>query len=509
MIVFSSSIPRESARIWRARESCPSIFASFWRRRRELPPINPDLCHSASVPPLKLRKALLKPGLIPLLDRLAEALGCRWGVYDLHQTLIGGQEVSGETFPITAENEVVGYLQSSAPGAEGLAQLLNYVCQEELTQRCLARETLQRYEEVNFLSDFAGKIAACVDLEEVVKIIDQELQQSLPATATFILLSGAHGQILDPIPLGNGAWQAHLDRLRPLFERVIGADQAEILNNISPLDPSLGEEQQIASLICAPLKIQNQTIGVLGVGHRNPIQYSSEDLNILLTCAPQIAAAIQTVQYYETLKEYSLTLEHRVIERTLELELAKKELEVANQELERLAIYDELTGIPNRRYFNQYLAQEWRHCLREQISLSLIVCDVDYFKLYNDCYGHLAGDRGLRQVALVISESLRRSTDFVARFGGEEFVIVLPYTQREGAYQVALRIQENIALAKIVHDKSPLGPHLTVSLGIASAIPVRHYSPQALLKLADQALFDAKAAGRNQIASKVLSFRLV
>lgn len=420
-----------------------------------------------------------------------------------------GGPAPGERYPISVDNEVLGYLQSPAPSAEGLAQLLNYACQEELAQKRLAWETLQRYEEVNFLSDFAGKIAACANLEEVVKIIDQELQQSFSATATFILLSNAHSQTLDPISFGNGAWRAHLDQLRPLFERVISADQAEILNNISPPAPILGEQKQIASLICAPLKIQNQTIGVLGIGHHQPIQYSSEDLNILLTCAPQIAAAIQTAQYYETLKEYSLTLEHRVTERTLELELAKKELELANQELERLAIYDELTGIPNRRYFNQYLSQEWRHCLREQSSLSLIVCDVDYFKLYNDCYGHPAGDQGLRQVAQVISQSLRRSTDFVARYGGEEFVIVLPYTQREGAYQVALRIQENIALEKIVHGDSPLGPYLTVSLGIASALPVRHHSPQALLKLADQALYEAKAAGRNQIASKVLSFRLV
>ncbi|MEB3173741.1 MAG: diguanylate cyclase, partial [Cyanobacteriota bacterium] len=450
------------------------------------------------MPPLKLRKALLKPGLIPLLDQLAAGLGCQWGVYDLNQTLIGGAEVSGPTFPITVENQVLGYLQSSAPSAEGLAQLLSFVCREDLAQKSLARETLQRYEEVNFLSDFAGKIAACANLEDVVKIIDQELQQSFPATATFILLTNVLNQTLDPISFGNGAWRAHLDQLRPLFERVMSADQAEILNNICQPDSSTNGQKQIASLICAPLKIQNQTIGVLGIGHHDPIQYSSEDLNILLTCAPQIAAAIQTAQYYETLKEYSLTLEHRVTERTLELELAKKELELANQELERLAIYDELTGIPNRRYFNQYLAQEWRHCLREQTSLSLIVCDVDYFKRYNDCYGHPAGDQGLRQVAQVISRSLRRSTDFVARYGGEEFVIVLPYTQQEGAYQVALRIQENIALEKIVHDQSPLGPHLTVSLGIASAIPVRHYSPQALLKLADQALYEAKAAGRNQ-----------
>jgi diguanylate cyclase (GGDEF)-like protein len=239
------------------------------------------------------------------------------------------------------------------------------------------------------------------------------------------------------------------------------------------------------------------------------MQYSSEDLNIFLTCTSQIAAAIQTAQYYETLREYSQTLEKRVTERTLELEQAKKELELANQDLEKLAIYDELTGIPNRRYFNQYLEQEWRHCLREQASLSLILCDVDYFKKYNDLYGHQAGDRALQAVAKILAHSLKRSTDFVARYGGEEFVVILSHTDREGAYQVALRIQDNMSTQRISHPDSPLCPYVTLSMGIASAVPSNSQAAESLFLAADRALYQAKQAGRNQIATKLLSFKLI
>jgi diguanylate cyclase (GGDEF)-like protein len=235
------------------------------------------------------------------------------------------------------------------------------------------------------------------------------------------------------------------------------------------------------------------------------MQYSSEDLNLFITLASQVAAAIQTAQYYEKLKGYSQTLEQRVIDRTQELEAAKQQLEKANQELKRLAVYDDLTAIPNRRYFNQYIQQEWRRCLRNQQSLSLILCDVDYFKNYNDYYGHQAGDECLRRVAAVISHSLKRSADLVARYGGEEFAIILPNTDAYGAYFLAERIQANLFAQAIPHEHSYSSSYLTLSLGIATAIPASPSSPEALLALADQALYDAKEHGRNQIRSRMLS----
>jgi diguanylate cyclase (GGDEF)-like protein len=171
-------------------------------------------------------------------------------------------------------------------------------------------------------------------------------------------------------------------------------------------------------------------------------------------------------------------------------------LRQANLELERLAALDSLTQIPNRRRFDEYLSVEWRQGQRDQTYLSLILCDVDCFKAYNDHYGHQAGDGCLRQVALAIHQTLR-SSDLVARYGGEEFAIVLPRTDIYQATLIAQRIHIRIASLKIPHGYSSASPYLTVSLGISSQIPDFASTPDTAIMAADIALYAAKAAGRN------------
>lgn len=191
----------------------------------------------------------------------------------------------------------------------------------------------------------------------------------------------------------------------------------------------------------------------------------------------------------------------------MELEFAKQQLEQVNQRLKHLAIYDELTQIPNRRYFTSYLEQEWRQCLRQKSPISLILCDVDYFKNYNDLYGHQMGDKCLQSVAKVIQNALKRPSDVLARYGGEEFIVILPYTDQSGAYTVGQRIHHCLAEAQISHADSPTSRYLTISLGIGTTVPLLHYHPSDLIKIADQALYAAKAAGRNQTKLKTLSFQ--
>ncbi|WNZ21591.1 diguanylate cyclase [Leptolyngbya sp. NK1-12] len=171
-------------------------------------------------------------------------------------------------------------------------------------------------------------------------------------------------------------------------------------------------------------------------------------------------------------------------------------LRQANLELERLASLDSLTQISNRRRFDEYLSVEWRQAHRDQTYLSLILCDVDCFKAYNDHYGHHAGDSCLQQVAQAIHQTLHAS-DLVARYGGEEFAIVLPQTDIYQAILMAKRIQSRISELKIPHDCSFISPYLTVSLGIWSQIPDFAYTPATAIMAADTALYAAKAAGRN------------
>jgi diguanylate cyclase (GGDEF)-like protein len=176
------------------------------------------------------------------------------------------------------------------------------------------------------------------------------------------------------------------------------------------------------------------------------------------------------------------------------------ELKRRGDMLERLAGLDGLTGIPNRRNFDQFLDAEWKRSIRYNHMISLIIMDIDYFKLYNDHYGHADGDECLKIVANVISKSMIRSTDLSARYGGEEFACVLPETDFEGALTTAKRIIESIQNLGIPHAQSKVADYVTVSIGVACITPQHNEKPLALIEMADKALYEAKGNGRNQIA---------
>lgn len=188
-------------------------------------------------------------------------------------------------------------------------------------------------------------------------------------------------------------------------------------------------------------------------------------------------------------------LEARVIERTSELQTAMDELEMANQRLQALSMQDGLTGIRNRRYFDEKLEGEWHRAIRNDTTIALLLIDIDFFKAFNDKYGHLAGDECLKSVAQVIEKTLTRPSDSVARYGGEEFAVILPDTGLDGAMHVA----ENIRLAVEQKGVAVEGGvvHVTISLGAAATRPQSHQEPQALIAIADQALYQAKSEGRN------------
>ena len=178
-------------------------------------------------------------------------------------------------------------------------------------------------------------------------------------------------------------------------------------------------------------------------------------------------------------------------------------LQTANQKLQQLAILDGLTGIANRRYFDLVLENEWQRLAREQKPLSLILCDVDHFKAYNDFYGHQQGDRCLQKIAQILARSTRRPADLAARYGGEEFAIVLPNTDGEGALHIARNIQQQLKEQQLVHQGSTVSDRVTCSMGIATTIPQGKQSIKELIEQSDRLLYQAKRTGRNQIISSV------
>ena len=197
-----------------------------------------------------------------------------------------------------------------------------------------------------------------------------------------------------------------------------------------------------------------------------------------------------------------LAILREVAEVRLELNQARAEIvrrQALERELERLAHSDGLTQIANRRYLDIVMEREWKRAERAHNGFSLIMCDIDYFKRYNDTYGHVAGDDCLRKVAQAISTTLRRPADFAARYGGEEFVVLLPDTDLNGALAVANQIRDAVAALQIAHEDGLSDGALTVSQGVASIVPTPVTSVLDLLDRADQALLRAKNAGRNCI----------
>ena len=180
--------------------------------------------------------------------------------------------------------------------------------------------------------------------------------------------------------------------------------------------------------------------------------------------------------------------------------LLYQEIKTANTELQKIAVRDALTNVFNRRYFDRQLSLEWRRLTRNPSPLSLIMCDIDHFKIYNDTYGHQQGDECLYQVARAIASCIRRSADFVCRYGGEEFAVVLPHTPLEGAVKVAEFINIRIQELNLEHANSPTSSIVTISLGVACIKPSRDSDAQHLIQNADRALYTAKSNGRNRLA---------
>lgn len=196
-------------------------------------------------------------------------------------------------------------------------------------------------------------------------------------------------------------------------------------------------------------------------------------------------------------------LESKVQERTLELNIALQELEEVNKELQEKNTLDELTGLYNRRFYDQKILAEYRRSRRNLTPLSLVVIDIDHFKAVNDNYGHLAGDECLIKVSACIKKCLRRSADIGCRYGGEEFCLILPETESSGALTLAEELRESIAACQISYNGIDI--KLTISCGISTYQQQKNIQPEHLFLTADQALYQAKNNGRNQVQQQIFA----
>jgi len=218
---------------------------------------------------------------------------------------------------------------------------------------------------------------------------------------------------------------------------------------------------------------------------RGPRCWQDTEIQFAKQLAVQFSVALD---HAELLDQYRLQSE--------QLNQTVAQLEQTNTQLEELTYQDGLTQIYNRRFFDYILDYEWKRAVRKGESLSLILFDLDYFKKYNDCYGHPAGDECLIKVAQAAQSVLKQATDLISRYGGEEFAVILPETDSSGAIQVAQQIRDAIRQLELPHPHQAL-PFVTVSVGVVTDVPEAARSPQVLVDRADQALYQAKKQGRN------------
>ncbi len=217
-------------------------------------------------------------------------------------------------------------------------------------------------------------------------------------------------------------------------------------------------------------------------------------LDYIVKSADTIRAMPHVVQ--RTMREWEHIARRRQVEE--KLKKINDQLIEANKKLEHLANIDSLTGVANRRNFMETFEKEWKRAQRTKLPLSLIMIDVDFFKAYNDNYGHQAGDECLKNIAALLKDSLARTGDVLARYGGEEFVVILPGTDLMGTSAVAERLRKKIEAAQMPHQVSTISDYVTVSLGTATTIPRGKESSEMLIAAADNALYKAKRNGRNR-----------
>jgi diguanylate cyclase (GGDEF)-like protein len=259
-------------------------------------------------------------------------------------------------------------------------------------------------------------------------------------------------------------------------------------------------------VIVQPLTAGDTALGYVAFTQQDPERYTAEVLRLDLSRTLEMIERRQEVARYATELEAVVTARTRALNTEISTRIkVEDDLRIVNAELRRLLHVDGLTRIANRSAFDKHLLEQWGDHLTDHKPLALLLVDVDYFKAYNDRYGHLSGDSCLTVIASVLDRAARGEADLAARYGGEEFALILPRTDAQGGVAVARRVMALLAEHQLPHDASSVSSQVTVSIGVTSTIPGPMMAPNELIAAADEALYKAKASGRNTIATGEMS----
>lgn len=357
---------------------------------------------------------------------------------------------------------------------------------EDITVYKQAEQALQQQaERERMIYEIAQRIRESLDLDEILNTTVAEVRHFLQTDRAIVYrFNRDWSGVVVKESVAEG-WQAILnmqitdtyfvERQGQSYQQSTIQVTSDIYTaGLSSCHIELLERLQVRAKLVVPILQGDRLWGLLVAHHCSaPREWHPLESELLQQLATQVAIAIQQSELHQ-------------------------QLQIANRQLENLALVDQLTQIANRRCFDRTFTLEWYRLMREQSPLSLLLCDIDYFKQYNDTYGHAAGDTCLKVVAQTFKQAVERSTDLVARYGGEEFAVILPHTDTDGAVRVAQKIHEAIQELCFPHIASAVSPYVTLSIGIATVIPSYDLNVLDLIEAADRALYQAKVGGRNR-----------
>ncbi|MEL6495259.1 MAG: diguanylate cyclase [Cyanobacteria bacterium J06623_7] len=402
--------------------------------------------------------------------------------------------------------------QRKAAALEAQYPLLLSANATEISTIEITRNTSSRHSGALDLScaiEASQALAGEMVLDKLLKKLMQILIKNAGAQRGFLILKKDHSWLIEAEGTADNneaivLQSIAIDSLDPtqapflataIVNYVTRTQENIILNDATREGQFTGDryilDHQPKSILCVPLLNHGKAIGILYLENNLTTGvFTPERVEVLILLSAQAAISIESSRLYSQLEDYSYTLERKVNERTYELRQA-------NRELERLANLDGLTQVANRRYFDTYLTEKWQRLALEGRPLGFILFDVDFFKRYNDRYGHQAGDDCLIQVAQAAQTAAQRGSDLVARYGGEEFAVVLPDTTLDNAIAIAISIQEELLARQIIHAASDVSQFVTISMGLFCQIPLIQGDSKQMISRADTALYQAKQQGRN------------
>ncbi len=349
-------------------------------------------------------------------------------------------------------------------------------------------ELRQRARLMEMMSEVSRTALEATELKELLHRIVRYIQERFPLElASIVLYDPEREEFMQAASAGHISiapserWSIR----HGIIGRCIRSRTTQIVPDVTRDPEYVTVNERTTSELVVPITFNQDTLGVLNLESASPLVFSPANVLAFEAFADQVAGAIHLAAVNERLADTTRLLEQK----SSALEEANAHLANAIETLHRISTQDGLTGLSNRRHFDETLALEWRRAARSRAPLSLLLLDIDHFKPYNDAHGHQAGDDLLRRVAQTLREAVHRAADFVARYGGEEFVVLLPETDREHARAIAESLRAKIEETGV-----------TVSIGVATAVATRDSSGvEEIVRNADEALYEAKRSGRNRV----------